>query len=208
MGVPRIDALEERRTAGGRIAPGSWGVIIAFAIFVVVIVYLVASSLSRREIATFEPTADGRSRGLAGGVDTLTVDASNDRQWVHVDLEQGAALPASDTSGWDIAFRRYRVSAADAVADLGVVPFAEVTTAPSDGWVSNAIQGDPVNPAIDRWYRYSMLTHLLEPLGKTYAIRMRDGRFAKLEMLSYYCPGMRPGCVTFRFAAIDPPPLS
>ena len=26
-----------------------------------------------------------------------------------------------------------------------------------------------------------------------------DGRYAKLQLLSYYCPGARPGCLTFRY---------
>jgi hypothetical protein len=30
----------------------------------------------------------------------------------------------------------------------------------------------------------------------TFVIRTHDGRFAKLAILDYYCPGAEPGCVT------------
>lgn len=30
-------------------------------------------------------------------------------------------------------------------------------------------------------------------------MRTADGRYAKLEMVGYYCPGARPGCPTFRY---------
>jgi len=32
-----------------------------------------------------------------------------------------------------------------------------------------------------------------------WAVRTADGRYAKLEMVGYYCPGARPGCPTFRY---------
>jgi hypothetical protein len=58
---------------------------------------------------------------------------------------------------------------------------------------------DTVNAAIDRWYRYSIFSHLLEPAPASYVIRTRDGHFAKIQFLSYYCPGPAAGCVTFRY---------
>ena len=30
-------------------------------------------------------------------------------------------------------------------------------------------------------------------------VRTADGRYAKLEILGYYCPGAHPGCLTFRY---------
>jgi hypothetical protein len=39
----------------------------------------------------------------------------------------------------------------------------------------------------------------VKPSPRVYALRTADGRYAKLEILSYYCPGAMPGCVTFRY---------
>jgi hypothetical protein len=62
-----------------------------------------------------------------------------------------------------------------------------------------------VNPAIRRWYDYGAVSHLLKPNGHVYVVRTRQGRFAKVEILSYYCTGLAPGCVTFRYAYAQPP---
>ncbi len=32
-----------------------------------------------------------------------------------------------------------------------------------------------------------------------YAIRTADGRYAKVEIVGYYCPGAEPGCLTLRY---------
>ena len=55
------------------------------------------------------------------------------------------------------------------------------------------------NDALRRWYRYGFFSHLLTPAGNVYAIRTADLRYAKLEILSYYCPGPVAGCLTFRY---------
>jgi hypothetical protein len=51
-----------------------------------------------------------------------------------------------------------------------------------------------------------LVTHLLAPSGHVYALRARDGRFWKLEVLGYYCPGLTPGCVTLRYAPLESAP--
>ncbi|MEX2151810.1 MAG: hypothetical protein WD825_00630, partial [Gemmatimonadaceae bacterium] len=61
------------------------------------------------------------------------------------------------------------------------------------------------NAAIGRWYRYSMLSHLLEPNGHLFAVRTGDGRDYKVQVLSYYCRGLDAGCLTVRYARLAPP---
>jgi hypothetical protein len=52
---------------------------------------------------------------------------------------------------------------------------------------------------LERWYTYSWTSHLLTSKGHVYGVRTADGRHATLEIVSYYCPGARPGCVTIRY---------
>jgi hypothetical protein len=33
-----------------------------------------------------------------------------------------------------------------------------------------------------------------------YAVRTADGRYAKVELVNYYCAGVGAACVTFRYA--------
>ncbi|MFQ5551232.1 MAG: HmuY family protein, partial [Gemmatimonadales bacterium] len=76
--------------------------------------------------------------------------------------------------------------------------FSTVTRAPAGGYAA-ASEVDPLATPI-RWYRYSMITHLLKPSGAVFVVRTTQGNYAKLELLSYYCTEMRPGCITLRYA--------
>lgn len=179
-----------------------------FALFIFVTGYLVASSVTKRSVPTFDPsprtTASPDSRPRHD--DTITVDATDARVWQYVDFDRGGVVASPDTAGWDVAARRYLVIASDAIADLGPTRFEDVRDAPEGGYVATVAAHDTVNAAIRRWYRYSMLTHLLEPAGHIYIVRTRDGRFASVEVLGYYCTGLRPGCLTLRYTYPLPAP--
>ena len=176
---------------------------VGFALFLGAMVYLLASSLAERGVLAFAPAPEAR-RGESG-VDTLTIDASAGEVWRFADLARGVVLSPPDTAGWDLAFRRFHILVADAIADAGPVPFESITRAPAGGYVRNTVATDTTNAAVRRWYRYSMLTHLLEPSGHVYIVRTREGLHLKTEMLSYYCTGGRPGCLTLRYAPLPPP---
>src|SRR5205085_147496 len=47
---------------------------------------------------------------------------------------------------------------------------------------------------------YSMLSHLLMSKHHVYGVRTAGGRYAKLELLAYYCRDAGTACVTFRYA--------
>ena len=184
---------------------GSTAVLAGFVAFLVAVGYLLASSVAKRTVAVFEPTPVGRSRPVRPGVhsDTVTIDAGDAKAWRFFDVDLGSLVTPPDTSGWDLAFRRFHIRAADAVADAGDVPFARVGRVPLQEFQGGWDGRDSANAAIRRWYDYSMLTHLLEPNGHVYVVRTREGRHAKLEVLSYYCRGLSPGCVTFRYEEIQ-----
>lgn len=172
-----------------------------FALFIFVTAYLVVSSVTKRAVPTFDPSPRMTASSDSGPRhdDTITVDATDSKRWQYVDFDRGTVVAPPDTAGWDLAVRRYRVIAFDAIADLGALRFEDVRDVPDRGFVANVAAGDTSNAAIGRWYRYSMLTHLLEPAGHTYAVRTRDARFAIVQILGYYCSGLRPGCLTLRY---------
>ncbi|GAC1687242.1 MAG: hypothetical protein NVS9B3_05750 [Gemmatimonadaceae bacterium] len=181
---------------------------VGFGVFVAGIAYLLASSLARRDMPTFAPSLVGRAISPAGQrwVDTLTVDAREETAWRFVTFSpDGGAhvLATGDTTGWDLAVRRHRIMAADAIADVGTTPFDSLIRAPAAGYRSNNV--DSINGAVLRWYDYNMVTHLLRPARRVYVLRGHGGRYAKLEMLSYYCPGLRAGCLTFRSSPLPAP---
>ncbi|HUP01064.1 MAG TPA: HmuY family protein [Gemmatimonadota bacterium] len=172
-------------------------------------VAFVASSLRRPEPPVFAPSAvDPRPAGDAlVGPALYTIDASHERAWRHFDFSSGSRVDGPGPLEWDLAFRRNRIIVNGGVgfagqagaADLGAVDFETLSVAPEEGYRPTEAGRDSVHSALDGWYDYGFTTHVLMPKPTVYAIRTADGRYAKLEIVSYYCPGARAGCTTFRY---------
>ena len=170
-------------------------------LFVIVIGFLLVSSMAPREALEFEPAPPQPVDTALTSVvyDTVTIDAHDEVAWRFFDFDRASPVVPPDTAGWDLAFRRFTIVAAAEIVDLGVLAFEEATEAPAAGYVASTFGRDTLNTAIDRWYSYSVLSHLLEPNGHVYVVRTAESRYAKLELLSYYCPGVVAGCPTFRY---------
>lgn len=171
-----------------------------FGVFLLVIAYLVAASFAPKSVQVFQ-LADRPARAAPPEEivrDTLTVDARDETRWRYVSLATGGSVGPADR--WDLAIRRFTIVPSDAAIDLGAVQFEEVRDAPRGPWTPTAFAPDTANAALRRWYRYGFFSHLLTPAGNVYAIRTADRRYAKIEILSYYCPGPIAGCLTFRYA--------
>lgn|SRR5579859_8045882 len=169
--------------------------------FGVAIVVLIVASLVPRDARTYDPLALHLRAGALAD-DTVTIDARDEAQWRFFSFARGP-LPAPDSAGWDLAFRRYHVIVSGAAQRIDAPAFDSLADAPAAGYVATTMGRDTVNPALDRWYRYSIFSHLLQPASGSYVIRTRTGHFAKMQFLSYYCPGPAAGCVTFRYVYQD-----
>lgn len=178
--------------------------LLGFAAFVATLGLLVAASLARRSAPVYEPSplARARAAGWTRAGDTLTLDARDGDRWRFASLERGRALPPSDTAGWELAARRYRVTVAGAAADLGRVRFEDARPGAEAAFVPS-VPGEAANGAIGHWYRYSLVTHLLEPDGRVYLLRTHAGALWKLQLLGYYCPRLVAGCLTLRYAPLS-----
>src|SRR2546421_6032697 len=101
----------------------------------------------------------------------------------------------------DLAFRRYSIVAGlgAGIRDLGETRFDDVRAVPADGYLANEGRAEPRNLAIASWYHYGFFSHVLSPKPHVWAVRTAEGRYAKLEIVGYYCPGAQPGCLTFRY---------
>ena len=140
------------------------------------------------------------------GPRTVTLDASSPDDWSYFDFSVGSVVAAPGPTEWDLAFRRFRIVSNGGVGfpgqagalDLGEAPFDSLAAVPGEGYVTSSAR-DSTNAALERWYDYSWTSHVLVPKRRVYAVRTADGRYAKLQILGYYCEGARPGCVTFRY---------
>jgi hypothetical protein len=181
----------------------------AITAMVVVAATLVVLSVRQPTVATFAPTPPSprdAGRALVGPV-LYTVDATSSEHWRYFSFRLGSVLEDAGPRDWDLAFRRYQIianggprfSGEGGIVDLGRVPFADVTSVPEAGYQVTEGDMEPRNPALTGWYSYSYFSHVLTPKPRVWAVRLADGRYAKVEFISYYCPSLQPGCLTFRY---------
>lgn len=187
------------------------------ALILAMVMTLVVGVVRRPALLMYVPTqalpaeVGARLAGLAGPA-VYTVDARDPDRWVTFDFSRGAVVPIEDRAGldWDLAFQRFRIRTNGGATnprgrggalDLGPVRFDSVREAPDTAYLEDAgdARRETRNRALERWYEYSWLTHVLKPKPHVYVVRTADGGYAKLEFLSYYCEGSQPGCLTFRY---------
>jgi hypothetical protein len=182
-------------------------------LFVLLITGLVASSLIRPSLEEYAPSSLSPQEVGEGAVGPLlyTVDATAHDRWIYFDFSRGSVVNVSSrySQDWDIAFRRHRMvtnggstnpAARAGVADLGPANIDSALALPEEGYVTDQQRGDaPRNHLLEDWYDYSWISHVLRPADRSYALRTADGKYAVLRFVGYYCPGGRPGCVTFRY---------
>jgi hypothetical protein len=178
----------------GRHAP-----MLAAALVLAVATALVALTLRQPDVPTYVPTPPAprdADSALVGPV-RYTIDATAAEAWRAFSFRLGSTVDG----GGDLAFRRYAIIAGPGagIRDLGEAPFDDVRTVPTDGYQGNEGRAEPRNPAIVGWYRYGFFSHVLTPRPHVWAVRTGEQRYAKLQIVSYYCPGPRPGCLTFRY---------
>lgn len=175
---------------------------------VIVAAALVVGTLDRPEPPTWAPTpaAPAEVGDTLVGPRVYTVDATDPERWRFFDFSRGSVVDRPDPREWDLAFRRNEivVNGGDLQGDGGVIAledtdFEAVRDVPEEGYVGSVVTRDTTSPGIGKWYDYGFTSHLLTPRPVVYAVRTADGRYAKAEVLGYYCPGARAGCVTMRY---------
>ena len=191
-----------------RRTPG-WLIVLS-TVFLLTVATIVALSVMRPKPPIYAPSPlRPRPVGSTLASGRYTIDARGAEGWVFFDFSRASVVSDPGPLDWDIAVRRYRLvtnggsrmSGRGGAKALDGVDFAELRSLPESGYVETegALGEAPENAELDGWYRYGFLTHLLSPRPVAYAIRTADGRYAKLRMLSYYCPGADPGCLTFEY---------
>lgn len=152
----------------------------------------------------FAPQTGGQDQGPVSGAFTKFDFASGN-------------TTTSDTE-WDIAFRGTSIivnggislgttdeptRTGNAAAYIATGSFASVTEVNTSLLVQDSDQGYAIpSGSGNGWYNYEFITNTIEPIaGRILVIRTRDGRFAKVEILSYYRDA--PAQITPEIAAND-----
>ncbi|QLG46289.1 HmuY family protein [Costertonia aggregata] len=112
------------------------------------------------------------------------------------------AITTNETE-WDIAFRGLTIAVnggvatgtndepernGDAGAAIATGTFASVTDAASYTFLQDSANGFAIPTGSDNgWYNYNQPTNVVTPIpGKVLVIKTHDGKYAKVEILSYY----------------------
>jgi hypothetical protein len=150
-----------------------------------------------------------------------TIDATSETEWVHLRLADGQQVdvddPLAEDAGWDLGFLRFHVKLAGGISGSAGVEAApiegvrlhDVSAAPSEGWLTDAPDGDDDNEdpdyALRDWYAYDPMTHVLTPHDTVWAIRTGDGSLYALRIEGYYDDAGTSGHMQFRWRPIDAP---
>jgi len=143
------------------------------------------------------------------------IDSTSPDAWVYLDLETGAEVDAS--ARWDLATQRFHIQLNGGVSGSGGVEVAPlrdvaldaVTTAPAEGWITDAADGadDNTLPDLafeqgDGWYQYSVTTHVLTPWPMVWVVRTTEGTAVKIAIESYYDDAGTSGYLRLRWAPL------
>ncbi len=132
-------------------------------------------------------------------VRNLQADTANTGRFTFFSLRDSAIVPNSDsaTTRWDIAFRATTIIINGGPIRFGQggaqvltgTDFNTLETLPETGWrVDSSATSLAIPVGSGRaWYNYNQQTNIISPIpGVVLGIRTADGRFAKLQILSYY----------------------
>lgn len=145
---------------------------------------------------------------------------ANTKPYIYFSLTTGKEVAASEakTAKWDIAFSKTTIAINGGTSGPGqggaIVqekPFDGVTEAAKEGYKSDSDAGFAIpGGSGNSWYKYDMSVHAILPIvGRSILVKTADGKFAKVEIISYYkgapeeVPTEESSYYTFRYALAD-----
>lgn len=146
---------------------------------------------------------------------TIMIDATNEDQWTYFDFSRGEQVKIHDASSleWDLAFRRGKIITNGGATNkfgqaglinLGEVSFDAVESVPLKDFIPDkSTRTETENPVLVQWYKYNYISHKLTARKNIYVMRTSDGKFAKVQFLSFYCADKQPGCIQMKYVYQD-----
>jgi len=146
---------------------------------------------------------------------SIMIDATNEENWTYFDFSRGEQVKIHDASSleWDLAFRRGKIITNGGATNkfgkaglinLGEVSFDAVENVPSKDFIADkSTRTSTENPVLLQWYKYNYISHKLTARKNIYVMRTSDGKFAKVQFLSFYCADKQPGCIQMKYVYQD-----
>ncbi len=178
--------------------------------------FLSSSSINQKKGGPAQPSAGTQSIVAVNPnlipAQSLVIDATNEEHWTYFDFSRGRQVKIHDPSSleWDLAFRRGKIISNGGATnkfgkagliDLGEVLFDAVENVPLKEFIADkATRTETESPVLVQWYRYNYITHKLTARKNVYIMRTSDGKFAKIQFMSFYCTNKQPGCIQMKYA--------
>ncbi|WP_291913692.1 HmuY family protein [Chitinophaga sp. CB10] len=154
----------------------------------VALLMLAASCSKNDDNNTTEPTVELKTVTVTN----LQADTANRGNYTLYSLAENKVIPNSDSasSKWDIGFKATSIIINGGVSGPGKATgqvvngvFSSLTEAPASGYVSDSTG----SLTFKGWYSYNATTHIISTVpGKILILKTPGGKYAKLEILSYY----------------------
>jgi hypothetical protein len=157
------------------------------------------ASCKKEEAAVVEPVKAETVKDLAA--DPTTVSSTGQPvsagKYTFLSFKNGALTNAdSATTKWDLAFRGTTIltnsgtsGPGQGAASIVSAIFDEIKTVPASATFnqdSKTVLAIPTGSG-KGWYNYDAPTNIISPIaGKVFLIKTADGKYAKMEILSYY----------------------
>lgn len=199
-------------------------------LFILSLPLLAACSNNKNNPVTNTPTPATLSTVLVRDIYAYPPPSTNPtastKKHAYYRLQDSTLVTTSDTltNKWDIAFSSTTIwvnggglhtatGQGGAIVLSGVGNFDTLATVPASGWATDTLSNGVTTLAIPTgsghsWYNYSLVTDDITTIpGVVFALRTGDGKYAKLQILSYYkgSPQTQPamdttyGYYTFRY---------
>ncbi|MCF2442438.1 HmuY family protein [Dyadobacter sp. CY345] len=148
------------------------------------------------------------------------IAAAKPNTYHYFSLVAGTEILSEDakTTKWDLAFSGTTILVNGGTSGSGKgaalileKPFDTVTEAPKDGYKTDDGSGNAIaSGSGNSWYKYDMNVHAILPItGRTIVVKTAEGKFAKIEFISYYkgapedVPTEESKYYTFRYVLAD-----
>lgn len=145
---------------------------------------------------------------------------ANTKSYVYFSLATGKEVAATEahTAKWDLGFSKTTIAVNSGTTGPGQTsaqviekPFDQITQAPGEGYKTDGESGNAIpGGSGNSWYKYDMRVHAILPIpGRTILVKTSEGKFAKMEIISYYkgapedVPTEESSYFTFRYALSD-----
>jgi len=171
------------------------------------------------------PTPKGKiqNKDLGNGVTESEVNASDAKVAVYFSFDKaGEVTPKTpaDSKEWDMSFARSVILSNGGVSGKGGVEaaiiddkgFDDIKEAPANGYIKDVKDGpdrgedaDSVFLVQKTWYVYNPHNHQLTTRKRVYVVKATNGKYYKVQFLSFTNGEKKTGYPTFKWAEITPP---